>query len=97
MPALLMLSEKRLRVSMISLSEAPLRTDRRPLERDAGGPSVCVCSSSDGMVSAGDGGRAGGATHNGTCGGGQGGRGDHNARVQEGVGMVAEGWAGGGN
>ena len=91
MLALLMVSEKRPRVSMISLSEAPLRTDRRPLERDAGGPSVCVCSSLDGMVSAGDGGRAGGAAHNGACGGGQGEGGDHNARVQEGVGMVAEG------
>ena len=97
MLAQLMVSEKRLRVSMISLSGAPLRMERRPLERDAGGPSVCICSSSDGMVSAGDGGRAGGAAHNGTCGGGQGGRGDHNARVQEGVGMVAAGWAGGGS
>ena len=91
MLAQLMVSEKRLRVSMISLSAAPLRTDRRPLERDAGGPSVCVCSSSDGMVSAGDGGRAGSAAHNGACGGGQGGGGDHKAREQEGVGMVAEG------
>ena len=96
MLALLKVSEKRLRVSMISLSAAPLRTDRHPLERDAGGPSDCVWSSSDGMVTEGDGGRASGATHNVACGGGQGGGGDHKAREQEGVGIGAEGRAGGG-
>ena len=98
MLAQLMVSEKRLRVSMISLSGAPLRMERRPLERDAGGLPDCGCSSSDGMVSAGDGGRAGGAAQEGTCGGGgQGGRGDHNAKAQVGIVMVAEGWVGGGN
>jgi hypothetical protein len=97
MLAQLMVSEKRLRVSMISLSGAPLRMDRRPLERDAGGPPDCGCSSSDGMVSAGDEGRVGGAAQEGACeGGGQGGRGDHKAKAQVGVVMAAEGRVGGG-
>ena len=98
MLAQLMVSEKRLREAMISLSGAPLRMERRPLERDAGGLPVCGCSSSDGMVSAGDGGRAGGTAQEGTCGGGgQGGRGDHSAKAQVGGDKAAEGWVGGGD
>ena len=53
---------------------------------------------SDGMVSAGDGGRAGGAALDGTCGGGgQGRRGDHNARALVGGVEAAEEWIGGGD
>ena len=66
MLALLMVSETRRREAMISLSEASLRMTRRPVEFDVEGGPDCWRSSSDGMVSAGDGERAGGSDPEGT-------------------------------
>ena len=66
MRVLLMVSETRLREAMISLSGALLRMTRRPVGHDAGGGPGCWRSSSDGMVSAGDGEKAGDNAPDGT-------------------------------
>lgn len=71
--ALLMVSETRLREAMISVSEASLRMTSRPAGPGADGGSDCWRSSSDGMVSSGDGGPAEGKAQEGArCGGGLG-------------------------
>ena len=73
--ALLMVSETRLREAMISLSEASLRMTSCPVGAGAHGGSGCWRSSSDGMVSSGDGGPAEGKAQEGArCGGGLGDR-----------------------
>jgi hypothetical protein len=96
MLALLMVSETRLREAMISLSEASLRMTRRPVELDADGGPDCWRSSSDGMVSAGDGGQAGDNDPDGTW-DGRGlevRRGDHNARTPLESVAAGEDWVG---
>jgi hypothetical protein len=85
MLALLMVTETRLREAMISLSEALLRMTRRPVGLDADGGPDCWRSSSDGMVSAGDGEKAGDNAPDGTRDerGLEERRGDHIARTPE--------------
>ena len=56
---LLIVSETRLRDARISLSDASLTITRRPVELVGEGAPGCWGSSSDGMVSAGEMGRAG--------------------------------------